>query len=172
MSPAKVMSACQANWRMALFVAICLYLIGYPTYLYLDSVITGGISRHGDLIVVDLKSMSDFEMNQIDGTSADIPERFRDLEGKRVMLGGEMWVPNNAAGELGKFDLVYSISKCCFSGPPKIQHFVKATVAQGRRVEYHEGLVNVLGTLHVGVQSSEGRVQSVYRVDVERVDPA
>ncbi len=82
-----------------------------------------------------------------------------------------MWAPHSAAGEVAGFELCYSITKCCFNGPPKVQHFVKATV-RSSRVGYHSGSVNVVGTLHVGVEQGDGRVQSVYRIDVEKVDPA
>ena len=67
------------------------------------------------------------------------------------------------------FTLVYSISNCCFNGPPKVQHFVAASVLPGGEAEYSSDLVDVVGTLHVGVQTAEGHVQSVYRIDVEKV---
>jgi hypothetical protein len=67
--------------------------------------------------------------------------------------------------------LCYSISSCCFNGPPKVQHFVKATVLPGHDVEYSQGIVNVVGTLHVGVERGDGLVKSVYRLDVENVQP-
>jgi len=34
------------------------------------------------------------------------------------------------------------------------------------------GLVKAVGILHVGVQIENGRVASVYRLDVESVEPA
>jgi hypothetical protein len=34
--------------------------------------------------------------------------------------------------------------------------------------QFH-GPVDVVGTLHAGVQAAEGHVQSVYRIDVEKV---
>jgi hypothetical protein len=52
-----------------------------------------------------------------------------------------------------------------------VQHFVKATVLPGHDVEYSQGIVNVVGTLHVGVERGDGLVKSVYRLDVENVQP-
>jgi hypothetical protein len=72
---------------------------------------------------------------------------------------------------ISNFDLCYSIAKCCFNGPPQVQHFVKSTVVNGKKVPYYDGLVRVTGTLHVNVKTDElGKVASVYQLDVERVD--
>jgi hypothetical protein len=160
------------TWRMLAGWAIVLFMVGFPIYTYVASAITGGISRRGDMTVVDLKAMSDFEMDQIRGTNDDVPARYRNLDGKRVMLAGEIWAPQSASGRIGRFHLVYSINKCCFSGPPKVQHFVRCKVKDDGTVDYCRGLVNVTGTLHVAVEAADGRVQSVYRLEeVERVDP-
>jgi hypothetical protein len=157
------------SWRTYALIATALFLFGYPMYLYTDALITGGITRRGDLLVVDLKALSSFEMDQDNGTTQDIPLRYRQLDGKRVLLVGQMWDPYVADGKIRIFTLVYSISNCCFNGPPKIQHFIQATVRPGQAVEYSPDFVDVVGTLHVGVQAAEGHVQSVYRIDVEKV---
>ena len=157
------------SWRTYALIATVLFLFGYPIYIYTDTLITGGITQRGDLLVVDLKALSSFEMDQDTGTTQDIPLRYRQLDGKRVLLVGQMWDPYVADGQIRIFTLVYSISNCCFNGPPKIQHFIQATVPIGKAVEYSPDFVDVVGTLHVGVESAEGHVQSVYRVDVEKV---
>ncbi len=159
----------KTSWRGIMLFATVVFLFGYPTYLYMDSVITGGITRRGDLLVVDLKAMSSFEMDQDAGTSEDIPQRYRQLDGKRVLLTGQMYEPYEADGKIRAFTLVYSITNCCFNGPPKVQHFVAASVLPGHDAEYSSDLVDVVGTLHVGVRSAAGHVQSVYRIDVEKV---
>lgn len=159
------------TWRRMAFVGIVAYIGCYPIYSYIESQLRGGIRRRGDLISVDLQEMGDFEMNQVLGTSDSIPRRFRDLEGRRVVLVGEMWTPLTSDAKLSSFDLVYSIGKCCFIGPPKIQHFVKATLPPGRNISYLPGRVTVSGILHVGVRRHDGVVQSVYRLDVDGVKP-
>jgi hypothetical protein len=158
------------TWRTIAIIATVLFLFGYPIYIYTDSLITGGITHRGDLLVVDLKALSSFEMDQDTGTTDDIPKRYRDLNNKRVLLTGQMWAPYAAADEkIRAFTLVYSISNCCFNGPPKVQHFIQATVPVGQSIDYSNDFVDVIGTLHVGVEQGEGHVQSVYRIDVEKV---
>jgi hypothetical protein len=159
------------GWRGALIVAIGIFILAYPIYAWISTLVTGGVSRRGDLLVVDLKAMSNFQMDQNAGTTNDIPQRYRSLDGKRVLLTGQMWDPYEAGGQIQNFTLVYSIMNCCFNGPPKVQCLVQASVPPTRRAAFTNAFVNVIGTLHVGVQSAEGHVQSIYRMDVERVDP-
>ena len=156
-------------WRPFALIATIIFLFGYPVFIYTDTLITGGITQRGDLLVVDLKALSSFEMDQDTGTTDDIPLRYRQLDGKRVLLIGQMWDPFTADGQIRAFTLVYSISNCCFNGPPKVQHFIQAVVPTGQAVDYSSDFVDVVGTLHVGVESAEGHVQSVYRIDVEKV---
>ena len=84
-----------------------------------------------------------------------------------------MWNKQAAGPEVPQFQLCYSIAKCCFSGPPQVQHFVDSTVVNGGSVPYYSGLVSVTGTLHVNVKVDQevGKVVSVYQLDVERVEP-
>jgi hypothetical protein len=146
------------------------FVLAYPIYDVLDRAITHGIHRQGDLLLVDMKAMSDFNFDQANGNTDDIPRPFRQLDGKRVMLAGQIVLPNTATGSMDRFQLCYSIANCCFNGPPRVQHFVYATVLPGRQVDYKVGVVNVVGTLHVGVERTEGQVSSVYRMDVEKVE--
>jgi hypothetical protein len=81
-----------------------------------------------------------------------------------------MWDPYTTDGRVSNFSLVYSINYCCFNGPPKVQHFIQATVLPGHHANYYSDFVDVTGILHVGVHQTNGHVQSVYRLDVERVD--
>jgi len=159
------------TWQTALTIAAAAFVLFYPIYCVLEAAITHGIHRRGDVLVVDMKAMSDFNLDQANGQTGDIPVYYRNLDGKRIELAGEMWAPDSAAADVSKFQLVYSIANCCFAGPPKVQHFVKATVVPGHSVDYYQGVVNVVGTLHVGVERSDGQVQSVYRMDVEKVEP-
>ena len=168
--------AAKINIRMVVFVGIILLLVGYPMYIFLDAALSKGIWERRDPVLgkykfVDLKAMSLFEMEQINGTDDSIPPQYKELNGQRVMLEGEMYAARSANGRLADFDLVYSISKCCVGPQPKIQHFVKASVAKGKSAEFYNGQVQVLGTLHVGVLNEKGTITSVYRLDVERVDP-
>jgi hypothetical protein len=165
-----VIAARRATQKLVL-VVIGLYLIGMTLYQSIGEAVTHGVHHRGNLYVVDLRSMSDFSMDQINGTNDDIPRPFRDLDGKRVMMAGQMWSPFGAAGRLGGFDLLYSINNCCFLGPPLVQHFVHAKVKPESNVLFVGGPVTVTGTLHVGVQKEAGSIQSIYRLDVETVQP-
>jgi len=169
-SAVKVPLSERINFRMIIFAAVVLALVGAPVYIYLDSRLSGGIKNHGDYLEVDLKAMSNFPFDQINGSITDIPKQFRELDGKRVMVEGEIWAPNSAGNELHNFELVYSIAKCCFSGPPQIQHFVQSQPVKGK-IPYYSGLVRVVGTLHVNVQKAGGQVSSVYQLQVESVEP-
>jgi hypothetical protein len=157
------------TWRMGLLVLVAAFVVGYPFYLYVYAAVTGGITHQGNLTVVDLKAMSNFSMDQDNGVNGDIPPRFLQLNGTRVKLRGQMWVPYAAAGKVDEFSLVYSISNCCFNGPPLVQHFVQAKVVGKNPVNFSDGFVDVVGTLHVGVKSVDGHIQSVYRLDVDQV---
>src|SRR5258705_7701711 len=177
MAAAKLPLSERINLRMVIFFAVILIPIGYVVYLFADTWRTHGIwdakdERFGSYKKVDLKAMSMFQLNQIAATDADIPPEYRALDGKRVMLVGEQYLGGRSRGQQLEFDLVYSIAKCCFQGPPQIQHFVKCKALPGKNIETYMGLVKVVGTLHVGVEVENGRVASVYRMDVESVEPA
>jgi hypothetical protein len=177
MTAAKVPLSERINARMVIFFAVILIPIGYMVYLFADTWRSHGIwdasdARYGSYKKVDLKAMSLFQLNQTYATDADIPAEYRALDGKRVMLVGEQYVTGRSRGSQVEFDLVYSIAKCCFNGPPQIQHFVKCKPMPGKNIETYVGLVKAVGILHVGVQIENGRVASVYRLDVESVEPA
>lgn len=159
------------NMRAIVFVGVLGLIIGYPVYVLIDSQLSGGIKNVGDgYTQVDLKAMSTFTFDQVGGTKNDIPEKWRALDGKKVVLYGEMWQPYTADDRIAGFDLCYSIAKCCFSGPPQVQHFVKSKVPAGKTVEYFEHQVKVTGILHVNVIRDAERVASVYQLDVDSVE--
>ena len=87
------------------------------------------------------------------------------------MVEGEMWTPYSAAPEQDHFQVVYSIAKCCFNGPPQVQHFVDCSAVKGATLEEFSGLVKVAGTLHIKVTRDENKVDHVYWMDVESVTP-
>jgi len=162
------------NFRLIVFLGVIVLIVGYPVYVLIDSQVTGGIKKLQDgYTQVDLKAMSTFTFDQSDGAITDVPEKWRALNGKPVVLYGEMWQAQNADNELDHFDLCYSIAKCCFNGPPQVQHFVKSKVKAGtKNVGYYDGRVRVAGVLHVNVQKEAGKVASVYQLEVESVEPA
>jgi len=171
-SVAKIPLSERFNIRLLIFILIVAAIPGYILYVMIDAQVTGGIKNAGGgYKFVDLKAMSNFELDQNNGALTDVPEKWRALDGQKVILHGEMWQPTSANNEVAGFDLCYSIAKCCFSGPPKVQHFVKSKVQQGKSVGYYDGQVEVKGKLHVDVKNDAGKLTSVYQLDVESVEP-
>jgi hypothetical protein len=162
------------NWRIAIFGAVVCAMVGVPFYIWADEVITGGIHNHGDYKEVDLKAMSTFDMDQMNATTNDIPAKWRSLEGQKIMAIGEMWAPHSSDnGRLDYFQLVYSKTKCCFSGPPLAQHFVDGNVVKGSHVYYWDVPVKVWGTEHTWIRKDPqtGVIKSIYHFDVDKVEP-
>jgi hypothetical protein len=163
------------NWRIVIFVGLVVAVVGIPFYIWLDETITGGIHKMGTYFDVNLKAMSTFDMDQQNATMDDIPLQWRNLEGKDIVTVGEMWAPSTASDDsLIYFQLVYSKTKCCFSGPPLAQHFVDGDVVPGAKV-YEDDIhpVKVWGKLHVYVKKdpTTGVIKSIYHVDVSKVEP-
>ena len=160
------------SFRMIFFIAFITLLVGYPVYVLVDMRVSGGVKQlGGGYTYVDLKAMSTFPFDQNNGTLDDVPPKWRELDGKKVVFHGEMWAPQTAGPNVTNFELVYSIAKCCFSGPPQIQHFVHSKVQEGAKVAFFEGTVEVRGILHLNVKKDQGKVSSVYQLDVESVQP-
>lgn len=161
------------NFRVVVFVTILVLPVAYLLYFLISGTLNRGIRPGSDgTLEVDLKAMSNFEMDQAAGNDKAIPQQWRGLNGKKVRLVGEMY-SSLSAREAREFDLVWSISKCCVTPNPKIQHFVKSTL-KDKAIPVYGGLVEVVGTLHVGVERSDPKSQaitSVYRLEVERVTP-
>jgi hypothetical protein len=161
------------NSRMLLLIAVVMVPVGGFFYSWARQAISGGIIDHGQYLEVNLKAMSSFNLDQVNGTETDVPPRFRALEGKQVLLIGEMWAPRDAGdGNLSYFQLVYSKTKCCFNGPPLAQHFVDSNVMPGVTAYYDStDMMRVWGTLHIKFRREAGVIKSVYEVDVRNVEP-
>jgi hypothetical protein len=159
------------NFRMIAVAAVVLFLVGYPIYTYLDSAISGGVHNIGNgMKAVDLKSLGNFPFDEKVGTIKDIPEKWRALDGQKVVLEGFMYAGNSAADNIHSFQFVYNVAKCCFGGPPRVQERV-FTVVPGGTVPYFFGeMVRCTGTLHVAVVKNEaGEANSVYTMDLDKL---
>jgi hypothetical protein len=163
------------NLRMILFSAIVLFLLGWPIYTFLSETLTHGIHNRGSYKEVDLKAIGFFEFDPTNASLKDVPAQYRALDGQKVQLSGEVFSPFAARGKLSEFTLVYSIQKCCFNGPPKVQERVFATVPPDKTVEFSgDGYHDVVGTLHVTMKRDEhkGEVVEVYHLDVDSMKPS
>src|SRR5262245_10542301 len=161
--------------QMVVFALLVFGIVGGVVYVYLDSAISGGIKDVGNgFKQVDLKAMSTFSLDQQNGTIDDIPKKWREIDGQKVIVYGEIWQPLSASdGRMASFDLCYSIAKCCFSGPPQVQHFVKCRVDPDRAGYSYPNLVKVTGVMHVNVirDPEANKLTQVYAMDVVAVEP-
>ncbi len=164
------------NPRILIFVAVLLFLLGWPVYTFLSETLTAGIHDRGDYKEVDLKAMCCFRMDPINATLKDIPARYRALDGQKVMLTGLVVPPQDESGsEITTFSLLYSYTcGCQLGGPPQVQEKVFATAPSGRPLHFNgEAYSKVIGTLHVTMKRSEinGEITEVYHLDAESIKP-
>jgi hypothetical protein len=162
------------NLRLIGFIAIFAVLLGVPFYLYVDAALSGGVKDKGDYYDVDLKAMSTFPFDQQNGRLEDVPARWRALDGKTIVMRGEVAPGSTSAtGVDQKFDLVYSVAKCCFTGEPQIQHFIKVTVPPDAKMNVTTGgALQVKGVLKVDVVRDPelNKVTAVYHVNASELE--
>jgi hypothetical protein len=179
-APTKLPLSQRINFRIIIFAGIVLFLLGWPVYTFLSETLTHGIHNKGSYKEVDLKAMGNFEFDRDTGTINDVPKDYRNLEGQKVLLSGEIFAPREAGPNVEQFELVYSIQKCCFNGPPRVQERVFSTVSKtNKNVRVRgEGYHKVMGTLHVTVKRDKlpngelGGVTEVYHLDVDSIEPS
>lgn len=160
------------NWRLFAFIGFFFVLFGGFGYTILSEVLTHGIHQHGNYVSVELKPLGQFPFNEQTGLLTDVPKEYRELDGKRVELKGMMWDLRSAGPQLAQFQLVYNITKCCFSGPPQVQERVFVHMPINKSVQYYDQLVSCVGKLHVRLKrDDQGTVRSVYDLDLERLEP-
>ncbi len=134
------------NFRMIAVAAIVLFLVGYPIYTYLDETVTGGVHNIGNgMKSVDLKALGNFPFDEKTSTIKDIPEKWRALDGQKVVLEGFMYAGTSAADNINNFQFVYNVAKCCFGGPPRVQEPRLDLRPQWRNSPL---LLQRIGTLH------------------------
>jgi hypothetical protein len=159
------------NWRVLGFVGIVVFLLGYPAYLYISDAVTGGMKQVGDYTEVNLKALGNFYFPE-NGTIENVPHRWRELDGKKVLLEGEVFAPNEAGDNMTRFELVYSISKCCFGGPPKVQERVYVVVPPEMKIpNLSYAFARVTGTLRVAPKTDAGQVVELYTLSLENIEP-
>lgn len=168
----KILLRERINLRIIVFAAVVLFLIGTPVYIFVKENVTGGIETVGDTTKVDLKALGNFPFDDTVGTVSDIPARYRALDGKKVQLEGEVFAPDEAGDSMSQFQLVYSIAKCCFGGPPKVQERVFVEVPQSMKVpNLSYNFARVTGTLHIDLKREEGKSTAVYILKMDDIRP-
>jgi hypothetical protein len=159
------------NLRLVVLLSVVALPFLYFGYVIVDQAVTGGVKDRGGYYDVDLKSLGQFPFDPVQDDVNNIPQKWRQLDGKKVALVGEMYAGGSAAPKVPAFQLVYSIQKCCFGGPPRVQERVFVRAPPGKFVPFYWQPVRVTGTLHVNARREEGQVVSVFDMDVERVEP-
>jgi hypothetical protein len=163
------------NFRLIAFLSIPVLLFGWFLYVYLDQTLTGGIANHGDYVEVkELKAMGNFLFDDLTGTDEDIPQQYRALNGKRVLLTGQLYPEQSAGPEVKRFQLVYNIGQCCFNGPPRVQERVFVLVPDHLRVaNVYDQRIRVYGKLDVACRRDpeSGKVVAIYRMVADKVEP-
>lgn len=156
------------NPRMLVILLVVLLPVGWLVWTFARLTLSGGIEQAGQYKLVNLKEMGNFPFNDISGTPQDVPARFRQLDGQKVLFEGQMYVDYTTAAQVDRFQLVYSIQNCCFNGPPRVQERVFAH--SSRLMPVYTELTKVYGTLHIRVSKENGKVVSLFDMDVERVE--
>ena len=167
----KVPLGSRINVRLIVMLAVVAVPFLYFAYVMARDAMTGGVIDRGSYAEVDLKSMGSFPFDAVEDDIDNVPEQWRKLDGKRVMLTGEMYAGASAAPKVHEFQLVYSIQKCCFGGPPKVQERVFVKAPPGKPVPFYWKPVRVVGTLHVQTRRAGDEVISVFEMDVESLEP-
>lgn len=159
------------HMRMVVLLAFLGLPFVYVGYIIIDQAISGGVKDRGNYYEVDLKTLGSFPFDGQQDDNSNIPEKWRKLDGKRVVLVGEMYAGGSAAPEVNQFQLVYSIQKCCFGGPPRVQERVFVNAPPGNPMPFYWQPVKVTGILRVDAKRVEGQVVSVFEMDVETLEP-
>jgi hypothetical protein len=127
--------------------------------------------------VLDPDALGDFDFDDFDGTTADIPERFRRLDGRRVRVVGYM-IQGDSPEHIHTFILTHRPpgSSDTPSGHDGyhllVQKKVDVKVVGEEGVTLSFDPVIVSGTLHVAVHKEDFQVVSVYQLDADRMEPA
>lgn len=153
-----------------LVVGLVLLLpIAWIVYTFAKQSLGSGIEQVGEYKEVNLKAMGNFPFDESSDDAKQVPEIYRALDGQKVLLTGEMF-SDTSASYADSYQLVYSIAKCCFGGPPKVQERVFVHTSNGQRLPIQSGLWKNYGTLHVRPVKQNGRVISVYDMDVTKIE--
>jgi hypothetical protein len=101
--------------------------------------------------------------------SAMIPERIRAADGKVVNVEGFMIPLEYNGKKVSKFILAMNQNTCCFGGNPQIHEFIIVSVGGVGVNDEMDIPLSVKGVLRVGVQRKHGKLESVYRLQADKV---
>ncbi|MCA8967257.1 MAG: DUF3299 domain-containing protein, partial [Planctomycetes bacterium] len=98
-----------------------------------------------------------------------MPERVRDLAGKKVLMTGFM-LPIDEVQDIKEFLLVQSLWACCYGQPPDIHGIVRVVMPKGKTTDYSFDPLKVIGTFQVEATMMDGYCVDIYQLHVESVE--
>lgn len=105
-------------------------------------------------------------------TDDHIPQRIRDLDGRRVAVDGYVMPLRTQGRGVLEFLLVRDSLTCCFGVSPLMNHWIYVTLPRGDFRPRIFQAATVTGTLRVGELRKAGSIQSIYRLEGEQVEAA
>ena len=114
---------------------------------------------------VVLSALTNFDLNQTNGTDSDIPSNLRALNGRDIVIDGEV-APRGIGNPGQSFILIGTVRD---GHQLKVQHFILVDLPAHSQFDSYDS-VRVWGTLHVGIERSNGQITSVFRMQADRVE--
>ena len=102
-------------------------------------------------------------------TEDEIPLLIRGFDGRRVAVSGYIMPTRTQGRGLTQFLLARDQLSCCFGPSPLMNHWIHVTVPHGAAHPNIARPATVTGTLRVGELKKYGSIQSIYRLEAERV---
>ena len=104
--------------------------------------------------------------------SEQIPNGIKALNGKKVMVEGYMVPTDGEGSKVSNFILLQNTMSCCFGVPPPANGWIDAAMIEDRHTKYYsDEIVQIYGTLEVGEVFDPEKGLSIYRMQVEKLDP-
>ncbi|HZL37014.1 MAG TPA: hypothetical protein VFC78_16965 [Tepidisphaeraceae bacterium] len=159
------------NVRLIVFLSILVIPVLWFEYRLLNPVDAGGVQQHVGWARVDLKALGNFPFDPYSGGIEQVPARFRQLDGKRVVLEGFMAYPS-VGDNFRDFQFVYNLRRGSTKAP-QVQERVFVHCPSDRKVAYINDFARLTGILHVKIirDPNTGQVVALYEMDMEHVEP-
>lgn len=119
----------------------------------------------GQVLNLSIKALGNFSYDPAAFTP--IPADVKQLNGSTVQLSGYMIATQQAGEDVSQFELVPSLTSCCYGQPPGVQHTI--VVHCPPNTPYSGGLVTVTGKLTVQAVRDGGYVVSLFQLQAEKV---
>ncbi len=100
--------------------------------------------KREDPVELDPQVLGNFEYKE----KMELPKDVAAWNGRRVKITGFINPTQQAVG-LTNFLLVKDRSSCCFGKRPQINHYIEVTLADGKKMNYTQDPVGVVGTLKI-----------------------